>query len=370
MSFPSPPLSQRRTSVALTTFNGQLHLEALLNSIARQTLLPAELVVCDDASTDGTIPLLENFSRTAPFPVRIHRNPTRLGVLDNFHQAFALCTGDFIAYCDQDDVWATDKIAKCQSKISQPGVVLVSHRSRLTDPELNSLGIVQPDGLESGRFRFPHYPLRFWCLGHQMVFSRKLLATIDRFRFTATTATAALAPVVNCFDGIVPIVAGMVGDSVFIREDLVDFRRHKGAVSFAGNFSADNRTDSSKATVNARLAVKRLGLINQREVISGLQSWLSDQGLERSNEGGDWAIYALHIQRLLRDLDRRLAIYQGSSLLFRARAFAAALANQTYRDSRRNGAGYKQMFLDLMAVLRPVPASRQGPATNAMKDLR
>ena len=57
-----------RISVALCTFNGERFLGEQLASIAAQTRLPAELVVTDDASSDGTVALLEGFAQTAPFP--------------------------------------------------------------------------------------------------------------------------------------------------------------------------------------------------------------------------------------------------------------------------------------------------------------
>ena len=66
-------------SVAMATFNGSRFIEAQLRSLASQTDLPAELVVVDDGSHDDTLTKVVEFSETAPFPVRIHRNRVRLG---------------------------------------------------------------------------------------------------------------------------------------------------------------------------------------------------------------------------------------------------------------------------------------------------
>lgn len=97
-------------SVALATYNGRRYLPEQLASLVAQKRRPDELVVCDDLSTDGTVELLEDFARTAPFPVRIHRNPNNLGVLRNFEKALSLCEGDIIFLSDQDDVWLPEKI--------------------------------------------------------------------------------------------------------------------------------------------------------------------------------------------------------------------------------------------------------------------
>jgi glycosyltransferase involved in cell wall biosynthesis len=99
-------------SIALCTCNGERFLGEQLMSLASQSYLPGELVVCDDASDDGTYALLTNFVRNAPFPVRLYRNQERLGISRNFEQAIRLCTGSVIALCDQDDVWLPEKLAR------------------------------------------------------------------------------------------------------------------------------------------------------------------------------------------------------------------------------------------------------------------
>ena len=84
-------------SIALATHNGEKYLAAQLESLSRQTTLPAELVVTDDASVDRTRDVLGEFAATAPFPVRLHQNETRLGYRANFMRAAALCGSDLIA---------------------------------------------------------------------------------------------------------------------------------------------------------------------------------------------------------------------------------------------------------------------------------
>jgi glycosyltransferase involved in cell wall biosynthesis len=346
MSSSSSVSPGRCVSVALTTYNGQAHLEAQLNSLACQTLLPAELVVCDDCSTDSSVAVLEAFAGRAPFPVHIHRNPTQLGVVENFHRAFALCSSRFIAYCDQDDVWAPEKLANCYSALRRPRVVLASHRSRLTDSELRPLGIIHPEGLEPGCYAFPHLPLRYWGYGHQMVFSRKLLPVINRLRATASQTDVPLAGI----DKIIPIAAGMLGDTVYVAEDLVDFRRHGNSVTWA--VSDRQHATQTKSSLDSRLASKRFDLVKQRDLISALRQWvIANPG--SSNEAGHWAKYTAHLDHTLRAVNARLALHEGGHRSFRARAFTAALASRAYRDPRRGGAGRNQFLVDLLTVLKP-----------------
>ncbi len=99
-------------SVALCTYNGEKYLKDQLDSIAAQTLLPGEIVVCDDRSRDKTLEILEAFKARAPFPVRIFSNDENLGPSRNFAKAIGLCKGAWISLCDQDDVWHPDKLQK------------------------------------------------------------------------------------------------------------------------------------------------------------------------------------------------------------------------------------------------------------------
>ena len=59
-------MEELKISVALCTCNGELYLRELLDSLAGQVHTPFELVVSDDASTDSTRQILENFAATAP----------------------------------------------------------------------------------------------------------------------------------------------------------------------------------------------------------------------------------------------------------------------------------------------------------------
>ena len=121
-------------SVALCTYNGARFLEEQLASLQAQERCPDELVVCDDRSTDKTVPLLEAFARAASFPVRIHVNPVNLGSTMNFDRAMRLCAGNLIAFCDQDDVWHSTRLSACAGAFrDDPRLGLVFSNGELID---------------------------------------------------------------------------------------------------------------------------------------------------------------------------------------------------------------------------------------------
>ncbi len=109
-------MKQLRISVAMCTYNGARYLPEQLRSFLEQRRPPDEIVICDDGSSDETVELLEEFARSAPFAVHLHRNPVNLGYSRNFRKAVALCSGDLIALSDQDDVWYAQKLLRLEEE--------------------------------------------------------------------------------------------------------------------------------------------------------------------------------------------------------------------------------------------------------------
>ena len=107
-------------SVALCTFNGARFLRAQLRSIAAQSRTPNEVVISDDASTDASFEIANQFAREASFPVRVIRNGETLGSTKNFEKAISLCTGDIVALSDQDDAWYREKLACIEKEFCGP----------------------------------------------------------------------------------------------------------------------------------------------------------------------------------------------------------------------------------------------------------
>src|ERR1044071_3033407 len=132
------PVDPRRFSIAMATFNGELYIREQLNSLAEQILMPYELVACDDGSSDNTVSILEEFQKEAPFPVTIYPNPRRLGFADNFLHASTKCTGDWIAFSDQDDIWFPEKLLSVNEAIENSrarDLMLVTHSVQMASDD-------------------------------------------------------------------------------------------------------------------------------------------------------------------------------------------------------------------------------------------
>lgn len=130
-----------KISVAMCTYNGERYLPEQLESLAAQTQLPLELIVCDDDSQDESARVVERFAADAPFPVQLHVNATNLGSTKSFAGAVSRCAGEVIALCDQDDVWLPDKLARFEFEFARaPKVGLVFTDAEVVDEALRPAG--------------------------------------------------------------------------------------------------------------------------------------------------------------------------------------------------------------------------------------
>jgi glycosyltransferase involved in cell wall biosynthesis len=118
-----PSASGRSATILLCTFNGERFLAQQLASIERQTFKNWILIASDDGSSDQTKSILHAFRQSlTPGKVRIIDGPRR-GAPANF--LFLACgrnlASDYYAFCDQDDVWEADKLARAIGVLEQAG---------------------------------------------------------------------------------------------------------------------------------------------------------------------------------------------------------------------------------------------------------
>jgi glycosyltransferase involved in cell wall biosynthesis len=160
-----------KVSIALATYNGARFIDEQLQSLAAQTSLPDEIVVCDDGSSDDTVAHVERFAQTVPFEVRLFRNERNLGFSANFERALSLCTGDVILICDQDDIWYPEKIARSLAALeADSGAALVVNDEHLMDGDGRSM-----NATFLGNIRKLGYPDDYHCAGCCTTMRRDLL---------------------------------------------------------------------------------------------------------------------------------------------------------------------------------------------------
>jgi GT2 family glycosyltransferase len=211
-------VSVPRVSVAMATYNGLRHLDAQLESLLGALAPDDELVVVDDASTDGT---WERLQALGDARVRLFRNASNLGVRASFGRALSLVRGEVVLLADQDDVWeprrrdallaAFDADPRTMVAVSDASLIDGEGR-RIADSFMATRGGF--DGSLVGTL------VRSRFLGCAMAVRRDVLAL--------ALPIPARAPMHDMWLGV---VGGALGRVAYVDEPLLRYRRHGGNVS-------------------------------------------------------------------------------------------------------------------------------------------
>jgi glycosyltransferase involved in cell wall biosynthesis len=207
----------------MATYNGAKFIREQLDDLAVQTHAPAELVVCDDCSTDATLDILEQFATTAPFAVHVHRNPQRLGYRANFVRCAGLCRSELIAFCDQDDRWDLKKLEHLLGSFRDAETLLVYHNAKIASGERRDLGFLYP-GQTTDRINAPmEMDPWFVALGFTQVFRRSLLLLDDLWR-QSVDQNNVQEPLAH--DQWYFFLASVLGKIAYVHEPLATYRQH------------------------------------------------------------------------------------------------------------------------------------------------
>jgi glycosyltransferase involved in cell wall biosynthesis len=211
-------------SVALCTYNSARFIAEQINSILAGVLLPGELVVSDDGSTDDTLAQIRAAMRGSGVKLRILPAGPRLGVTRNFERAARACVLDLVALSDHDDIWRPEHLSSLVPRFEHdPDLLLVHGDARLVDESgkptgsnlFESLGVSSREfaELESGH-AFDAYLRRNLVTGATAIFRRTLLTHALPF------------PSEWVHDEWLGFIAAAVGSVEISREIQIDYRQH------------------------------------------------------------------------------------------------------------------------------------------------
>ena len=102
-----------KVSVAMAAFNGEKFIEEQLASILSQTRPVDEVIICDDRSSDRTAELEKIYCQKAPAGyLEGGGEYAECGYASNFIGAVRKTSGDVVFFCDQDDIWLPERVAR------------------------------------------------------------------------------------------------------------------------------------------------------------------------------------------------------------------------------------------------------------------
>ncbi|GAU86723.1 alpha-L-Rha alpha-1,3-L-rhamnosyltransferase [Bosea sp. BIWAKO-01] len=218
------PVECKSVSVVMATYNGAKYVEEQLQSIIGQTFRPLEIIVSDDASSDATLEIVERLAAGCGIETKILRNAKPLGFRDNFLRASLIARGDFIAFCDQDDVWDAEKLEKCSKFFADPSISMIVHTAITVDRNANKIGDFR-QGIRRSGIRQPlSYDPWLTFFGFSIVYRRELLRVADiNDRFIDYIVPTEMI----AHDRWIMFLAQMVGSTAELAEPLVKYRQHE-----------------------------------------------------------------------------------------------------------------------------------------------
>ena len=231
-----------RAIVLMAVYNGERFLDEQLRSVADQSFAAIDMLVSDDGSQDGSRDLLESWQgRWDKGAFRIVDGP-KLGFAANSRHLM-LNAGelpDYVAFCDQDDVWDHDKIERQvgRLRLSGPDIPALSCGRTRTMKEDGSLAGMSP--LFSRRPNFRNAIVQSIAGGNTMV--------LNRAAFRLVAEAARRSPFVSHDWWSYLVVSGAGGIVDYSAEPTISYRQHEDNLVGANN-SARARLQRMKAAL-------------------------------------------------------------------------------------------------------------------------
>jgi len=219
-----------QTLVLMGVYNGERYISRQIDSIRAQTDSDWQLLVRDDGSSDATRTLVGREARRDPRIELARAEGYHLGVVGNFSELMQRATaGDqpYIAFCDQDDVWSAQKLARQTAAMAELERVHGRHCPLLVHSDLSLVGQdlepLQPSLMRCHLIRRPEAPAALTLLMQNHVVGCTMLMN----RALLTLATP-LPEGVYMHDWWVALCARFTGVTQYLPEPLVAYRQHHG----------------------------------------------------------------------------------------------------------------------------------------------
>ena len=219
-------------SIALATYNGSKYLREQLDSILAQSMDDFEVVACDDCSTDETPQILQEYaSRDSRF--KVYQKAKNLGFKKNFEHILSLCKGEFIAFCDQDDIWEPNHLEILYKNIGDNYCI-----------GANSL-IINENGISQNKTLLEYWPIHVMPQNGKELFQHELYSNV--IQGTASLIRASLIkqalPIpedIKYHDYWFALVAGLNEKCKYIGDVVLKYRRHSNNASEYQKFTIWN----------------------------------------------------------------------------------------------------------------------------------
>jgi hypothetical protein len=336
-----------KISIALATFNGAAFLREQLDSIKKQSLQPDELIISDDSSADDTVAIARRFASEAGFNVVIDVHPRLGNYNENFVRAIGQCTGDVVALCDQDDVWADNKLEAATAEFRDATVMAVSHRVKVVDERLQPTTLVLPAESRYGKFSVANLDPWFAPGGMHLLFRRAPIAPWLLEAAPLSKWFPAPAP----FDEWIFFLAGLAGKRVLMPDVLGVWRRH--STSTTGSAEATKKAWSRTSQLTLAASAGAAAYAYAAEVAESRAEVAERVARDPEQRAPCAANGATLYRRVSQTWRRRSALHEDrSSRVARLLILTDMVRKLDYQRRGSGGLGVKSFLKDSFAVLR------------------
>ncbi|MDR3165997.1 MAG: glycosyltransferase family 2 protein [Synergistaceae bacterium] len=216
-----------KIAVLLAVYNGAKFLEEQLKSLLTQTCQDFKIYIHDDGSSDSSMYIVGNYQKKNPYKfIIIDDNKQFRSSSENFFHLLKIPREAYIALCDQDDIWVSDKIEKMLRKIEEEEKRIGQNFPILAFSDL----IVVDEKLNLISESYANYQKR---KGHNTKINQLLIANVvtgcacmfnQALREKAVLCKNTENVVMH--DWWLAIVATLFGSLVYLNEGLVYYRQH------------------------------------------------------------------------------------------------------------------------------------------------
>ena len=115
-----------RLSIGLPVYNGEKYLRESLDALLGQSYEDFELIISDNASTDGTEDICRGYEAQDP-RIRYVRQPYNIGAAPNHDLVFQLARGELFKWASHDDLYGRDLLARCVDALDEHPEAVLCH---------------------------------------------------------------------------------------------------------------------------------------------------------------------------------------------------------------------------------------------------
>ena len=289
----------RLVTIALFAYNSEKYIVEAIEGVLSQDYTPLEVIISDDASTDATFSIIQQYAvhYVGPHKIIARKNEINQGLCQHINTVWSLVGGEWLVVAAGDDISVSDRVSQIMRHVeANPEIQLIASFAKIIDEAGNELGI---DRMADNSYSIATTDAYVWDLnerinngaplphGATLAYSRVL---IDKFPPLPSNSIFE--------DNIIGFRGELLGKCSMIRLPLISYRNHSEQIT---------KYESSDIIKNdiKRRKLNRDGVITVGQNLVDLEySELEKSDAEKYAKVTDWLnLKLLYFSRFRQALD-------------------------------------------------------------------